>query len=179
MSKRNSVSGSNSTVGATLQAWGSVADSRWKELFAIAEAEDLAFASNFEKTGMDARLLSSADLPLKKPASKGALLTSSPKRGRDNFFSGGGEKVSNGKKGVTNTQDISPIDSGKSAAHSAKKVSRRRPLLILFAHHNLQEPLGAYRAMILAERYLCLCSLFSLYLQPIRCCAGGVKGLRK
>lgn len=126
-----------------MQAWGSLADSKWKELLAIVEAEDLVFApeSDFSTVGNSPTALPS-NISLNKAHVKQMSDSNAAAR------KSGTTKYSNGES----TTKVTEV--GVTTSH--KKLHRRRPLLILFSHHNKPEPLGAYRAMILAERYCML-----------------------
>lgn len=152
MSRRSVVTGGGSAPGATLQAWGPIADARWKELLAIVEAEDAIQVSGSVNSSGDIRanspVTASAAVPFsaKTGLKAEAPVPSSPKqRARDKLF-GASEKKPVPPSAKTATSGSKLAEAG------ARKVHRRRPLLILFARHNQQEALGAYRALILAER---------------------------
>lgn len=127
---------------STLQAWGPVADSRWKELLAIVEAEDQILLD----VGPDCGNLKSgigSSVSWKVEAANISSKGRGPVKdfGKLSIASSDGAGRAEQKVGLE-----------KAEAAQIKKVHRRRPLLILFSHHNQPELLGAYRAIILAER---------------------------
>lgn len=148
VSRRNN--GSATHGSSALQAWGPVADGRWKELLAIVEAEDILsseLSTPVEKSGSR----SSSPVLLQSNSLKSRALK--PSGSADNESS----SMSPKRVRTATANDIPEALPGKAADSASltttKSIHRRRPLLILFPRHNQQDTLSAYRSMILAERY--------------------------
>ena len=159
VSRRNSGAGGSSVslAAVRLQAWGPVADSRWKELLAIVEADDQSFlvTSKAPSPSLVDRSLSpvSATSRVLPPKNASESATSPPKlSGRDKIFGNSSDKAGASRSGSSDSRKASAT-TGNVSSSTSKKPHRRRPLLILFAKHNQPEPLAAYRAIILAERF--------------------------
>lgn len=147
------------TVGKTevLLAWGPVADKRWKDLLAVAVAEDaiqaalqsevltVSSSSSGGGGGPAAQSASTVHATLPPPPSLVSSLLSplSPSA------AAAVGAVGPGQGSTTSTAE----QQARHAEEQKRTLKRRRPLLLYFPMHSQPHLLGAYRTIILAERY--------------------------
>jgi hypothetical protein len=105
-----------------LLAWGAVADRRWRDLLAVAVAEDAIHAT------------------LQGDVTAGATST------------GAGSGVASAGTALSSSPSLSAAEQARRAEEQKRTLKRRRPLLLYFPLHSQAHLLGAYRSIILAER---------------------------
>jgi hypothetical protein len=144
--RAGSTAGAAPSVSSALLAWGPPADQRWKELLAVVEAEDDAQAAISSEEAANKGESKSRDSGEKAAA---AVPAGAPAKGAANTQ----ELKITSSSGHSATVASDAVSGGTAAsAAAAKKIKKRRPLLIFFPFHNQPELLGAYRAMLLADR---------------------------
>lgn len=122
------VPSSSHAKAEVLLAWGAVADKRWKDLLAVAVAEDAISATlRGEREGSITVGAVPAGTTDKGPAKVSAHTGTPP-------------------------QQQSAAEQAKRLEQQKQSVRRRRPLLLYFPLHSQPHMLGGYRSIILAER---------------------------
>ena len=139
MNRSGVISGSG-IFQAPLVAWGESANKRWKDLVSLVEVEDGILSAG---GGMG----------------EGGIVPGSRSMSGSGSGSGSGGSVNN--SGILSSSSGSGSNVGNNhatataaAATGGGKVKRRKPILLYFPLHNQPVPLGAYRSLILAERWV-------------------------
>jgi hypothetical protein len=121
----------SATKSEVLLAWGPVADRRWKDLLAVAVAEDAIHAAL------------QGEVPSIPVAAGGG--------------GGGGSAVKAASQQASPlppsaASSVNAAEQAKRSEEQKRTLKRRRPLLLYFPMHGQSHLLGAYRTLILAER---------------------------
>jgi hypothetical protein len=125
-----------------LLAWGPVADKRWRDLLAVAVAEDsIQAALQSEVTTASAGAAKDSALQsMGMPSPLASAITS--------VLSLTSSTVTSAAASVSGTA----AEQARRAEEQKRTLKRRRPLLLYFPLHGQSHLLGSYRTIILAER---------------------------
>lgn len=134
------------TKSEVLLAWGQVADRRWKDLLAVAVAEDAIQTALQSEVHSLSAISGSQTVPGGKAATTQAT-AQSPLASMPSVFA----SLTSGTTAPASA-NATAAEQARRAEEQKRTLKRRRPLLLYFPLHSQPHLLGAYRTIILAER---------------------------
>jgi hypothetical protein len=146
--------GAGAGGGDALLAWGAAADRRWRDLVAVAVSEDeLAAEVRREKQAKDRDRGTGTGRDREEDAVPGAVVESSSKAPVLSSAPASAPPAASQVAKRSQPPQTQPHSHNQSQSQN-QQPRRRRPLLLYFPRHNDPHSLGAYRAVVLSERFV-------------------------